>query len=509
MHINARARTGRHTLTMDASTVLYGSAALIIGVAAAAAAAGVIRKWEGSMFSVLIYLLLASSVWYEASTKRVLENRPDSYIPSAGIDGAGGIIARIPLILTLCFALAVILGSIVNRVSNARSSLRQVPFNRAEASSDFVAAFFVFYLSFSVLPLAFGSATQFHVSLVYPFFIFLAVFLSVKVSVTDPTVTLKIAMSILVIGSLAAAVLFPRFSLQLGYQGLVPGFDYRLWGIAANANTLASAACALLILELAEPSKARWLRSAILLSSLIVLVLTQSKTAVAASAFAAASIFLWRVRLRIAGEMRSSVVQTSYTAASILSIVSALLAGLIIWTVLADSSISDLLRRQLNAGAIDDLETGTGRLWIWEVAISSFLENPLFGNGARFWSEEVRLRYGLNGGVHAHNQYLHALSCAGLIGLSSLLLFFGCLIAYSFRAAAATAGGSIGMTLTFFIRTLTEVPLQPNAILGAEFFAMMAYFLYVMDRGVKHDERKCTSTADGVRLAGEKLVRMQ
>jgi hypothetical protein len=33
------------------------------------------------------------------------------------------------------------------------------------------------------------------------------------------------------------------------------------------------------------------------------------------------------------------------------------------------------------------------------------------------------------------------------------------------------------------VRSIFEVPIQPNAVIGAETVALMAYIFYVMDRG--------------------------
>jgi hypothetical protein len=40
----------------------------------------------------------------------------------------------------------------------------------------------------------------------------------------------------------------------------------------------------------------------------------------------------------------------------------------------------------------------------------------------------------------------------------------------------------------FFTRATTEVIMQPNAILAGEFFVMMTYFIYVMDRGARSNK---------------------
>jgi hypothetical protein len=101
------------------------------------------------------------------------------------------------------------------------------------------------------------------------------------------------------------------------------------------------------------------------------------------------------------------------------------------------------------------------------------------------WDLHARQSTGLNGAVHAHNLYLQAFSRAGFVGLASLLLLLAYIIRYSFRAAKVTGGGSLALLAMFLVRSITEVPLQPNGILGGEFFAFMALLVYSFDRAAQ------------------------
>ncbi|MEY3759047.1 MAG: hypothetical protein RIR39_538, partial [Pseudomonadota bacterium] len=147
------------------------------------------------------------------------------------------------------------------------------------------------------------------------------------------------------------------------------------------------------------------------------------------------------------------------------------------------------LENKLNASAVGDITTATGRTLIWKNAIKGGFYNPLFGQGGGFWSIENIHRTGLTGAVHAHNLFLQAFSQSGMVGLLALLAFLWFLVCYSFRAAKVTRGGSVALMSVFLIRAMFEVPLQPNAILGAEFFASVALFFYVIDRGAKQIQK--------------------
>jgi O-antigen ligase len=215
------------------------------------------------------------------------------------------------------------------------------------------------------------------------------------------------------------------------------------------------------------------------------LVLTQSKTSILSAMFGSLIITgnrIWRyVSDKGQGYNRSG----SLFLAMLLGLGCMMIVVLGCWMMFADSHLLRTLEKNLDSRAVGDLSTGTGRLWIWRAALNGGLENPLFGQGAGFWNLENRLRLGLSGAVTAHNQYLQVFSRSGLVGVVGLLGFLGVFIRYAFRAARATSGASIAMLLVLLARSITEVPIAPNAILGAEFFATMAYLFYVIDRGAR------------------------
>jgi O-antigen ligase len=85
----------------------------------------------------------------------------------------------------------------------------------------------------------------------------------------------------------------------------------------------------------------------------------------------------------------------------------------------------------------------------------------------------------------AHNLFLQIFSRSGFVGLVALLVFLYFLIRYSIYAAKPTRGGSIALLAVFLMRSAFEANIQLNTLLSAEFFAMMAHFTYVIDRGAR------------------------
>jgi O-antigen ligase len=219
------------------------------------------------------------------------------------------------------------------------------------------------------------------------------------------------------------------------------------------------------------------------LAAAVAMILAQSKTSVVAALIGLSIIFIWRFFLHTRSKSKDGRLNESL-------IVTGMLASLMVFTVIfgawvmfSDTSILASVERRLEGRALNDLSTGAGRTLIWSVAIQGGMENPLFGQGLDFWSLENRLRWGLSGAVHAHNLFLQVFSRSGFIGLGALLLFLYFLLQYAVRASGSTRGGSIAMITVFFMRAMSEVPISPNSILGSEFLAMMACFIYIIDRG--------------------------
>lgn len=448
-----------------------------------AVAAGAAYRWPTRAFNVLMLMITFASVAAISFSGRVMRISDDGLISEPEIEGGGPIgrlflVAVIGTAVTLCVAWFFSLRKDWGDANRFQQRGLHAP-------TDIVIAFMCFYVAFSILPIFLGQTFYFHVSLIYPFFVFLALFLWLKLSTVDPVEVMKRCLSILVFLSLAAAVIAPSFAMEPGYVGLFPGYSYRLSGVTASANTVGSIGAILLVLEAAQPSGKRWIRWSIFLGAVAVLVLSQSKTSIFAGLLGVMIIFTWRslAKLKQFSVSNSSNHRIIVLFVLALGMMGAVLAGALL--LFGDASTLASLDGKLNSRAVGDLKTATGRTWIWQVAINAGMENPLFGQGADFWNLDNRLRLGLSGAVHAHNLYLQVFSRSGFVGLGTLLVFLFFLVRYSIRAAKVTSGGSIALLVVFLIRAMTEVPIQPNGVLGGEFFASMALFVYAMDRGAR------------------------
>lgn len=453
-------------------------------VAAVIAAVGVASNWPGRLFSYLIWMIVVASAGTIILSERVLRIEQQGFVVTSEGEMGGTILAKLLLAAVIGVSVALcaawVFTSSKKRAQNDRFKRRKL-----YPPNDIVIAFMVFYVAFSILPLVFGDSHYFHVSLIYPFFVFLALFLWVRISSSDPVIVVKQCLAVMVLGSLVAAVVAPSLAIQPGYTSLIPGFTARLWGLAGHANSMGSVACALLILEAAEPSAKAWVKGCILAVAALALILSQSKTSIAAAFIGLCIILGWRLLSNVGAKARITHANQSHALSILIVALSAFVAIGGAWLMFSDTSLLTSLEHQLEGRAVGRLETGSGRTYIWDRAIQGGMESPLFGQGLDFWHLENRLRWGLTGAVNAHNLFLQVFSVSGFIGLAALLVFLYFFLRYSIRAAKVTRGGSIAMFTVFLIRAMAEVAITPNSILGGESLAMMAYFIYAIDRGAK------------------------
>jgi exopolysaccharide production protein ExoQ len=466
--------------------VLLPLAALILALLAIGGTVlvtGMAVRWRGMAFAAVMGMLTLASILTIVLSQRHLTLSVQGLVDSSDGTG-GGIVSKLLLMAAVGASLALCLAWLFDLNKRLRACPRYTSRGMLPPT-DMLVAFMLFYVAFSLLPIPLGQHYYFHISLVYPFFVYLALFLYIQSSTVDPALVAKHCLGMIVFASAAAAVVTPSAAFQPGYVGLLPGFNLRLWGVAAHANSLGSVAAAYILLEQAVPSKRRAVKLLVFSVATAVLLMTQSKTSIATALFGTLVISGSRIWAYVSDKGRGYNHSGGLFIASLLAMACVAVVLLGAWTMFFDTNVLRSLERHLDSRAVGDLSSGTGRLWIWSAAIHGGMENPLFGQGADFWSLENRLRLGLSGAVTAHNLYLQVFSRSGFVGLAALLGFLYVLIRYAVRGAKATGGASVAMLLVLLVRSVPEVPIAPNAILGAEFFATMAFIFFILDRGAR------------------------
>lgn len=474
---------------------------LVLGLMSAIFVAYITYSFSGRIFQALFFAIATVSIFSTLLTGRVLR------LGDSGLDmflegGVGGsILGKVLLLIVTGVALSVCIAWWLWRFGKKKPLLRYS--EKGVIQLNFLAwAFVAFFVAFSLLPLVFAPKFEFHISLVYPLFIWIAILLTLRASSVDPVLVIRQTLGLIVFSSLAAAVFMPSLAMQPGYTSLIPGFDMRLWGVTAHANTLGSVAASLLVMQFIDKPQ-RPVRHHLLTSgAAIALILTQSKSAIAGAMLGLAVLFAWRLW------RGSNAHNINFTrllvGTSILFFLGALLLGTV-WLALSDPTTWSAFERRLDPRAVSGLATFTGRTDIWEYAINRGMENPLFGQGLAMWDLQARLSTGLVQAMHAHNLYLQAFSRSGFVGLAALLLLLGYVIWLALKASSTSTGGSLALLAMFLVRSITEVPLQPNSILGGEFFAFMALLVYVIDRGaapLKSSVAVCATDAGPGQLKG-------
>jgi O-antigen ligase len=89
----------------------------------------------------------------------------------------------------------------------------------------------------------------------------------------------------------------------------------------------------------------------------------------------------------------------------------------------AISKLPDALSSYVMRGQkVEDAYTVSGRTEVWDIAIKSFRESPLFGHGYYSMTNTGKMYvWGAERWQTAHNVYLHVLTGTGLIGFFLLL----------------------------------------------------------------------------------------
>ena len=261
---------------------------------------------------------------------------------------------------------------------------------------------------------------------------------------------------VLLAGSLAAAVVAPDFVLHRPEPGMIPGIDWRLYGLTAHANTIGPAALLAIVIEVYSPSRSRHVRVALLAAAGTVLLLAQSRTAWAA---ALAIVFLVFVPLALKPATVPGDRPVAFRRASITLVICMVIAiGLVVG--MSAFGFGETLARKL------ELNTLNGRLVIWDITLQAWKENPLFGYGAEIWGSDRQWRFHMLHVGHAHNQIVQTLGESGLAGLALLCVYVGLLLRVALVRFGQSRGLVLALLIILFARFVTEAPMRAEGPLS-------------------------------------------
>jgi O-antigen ligase len=435
------------------AVVLAGAIAVVLGLGLSV---HMERRW-GTLFAPAIPFLITIGI----TTGSLLSGRNlklagfDVDYATSGGDGRAASVWGLRMItisiLTICFAR--IIGQILQRTPRDST-----------AGKPLFLAFVAFFVANNLLNSALGTEPAFVHGLFYPIVAVTALYIARREPPTTFIHLARIGLFLMMVLSLLVAVIAPDLAVQTGYKGWLPGLDIRLWGVGSNANSIGPLALVYLLLEYMQPGQLRLLRWTGIFCASVVLVLAQSKTAWLA-VVTTGSLLLWH---RYGRTPRGHIKPVFILI--MLSLATTLLLSLLIFDP------ARLMDRLLMSDAGSDVLTLTGRFRIWEIALMEWERSPLFGYGPEIWEQAFRARIGMSYAFSAHNQFLQALSAAGLFGFITLIIYLWMLGRYAIQAAPFTKGVSTALFVVILLRCITETPLTLGTMLNGDFLTQLILF---------------------------------
>ena len=378
-----------------------------------------------------------------------------------GIDGTVGDSSLILRLLTVTI-LGISLARVVGQWLRRRDAT-------ATGGTDLFVAFTAFFVAHTVLNSIFGTSPVFIHNIFYAVAVFAAIYAARRESIAVTISFAKLALFSLMLLSLVAAVATPGLAVEPGYKGWIPGLTIRLWGVGSNANSIGPLALVALLVEYMQPYRKRWLHGFVLLMSLLVFVLAQSKTVWVVALVLIPTLFWYRIAKPKRGiDIRIALLLIGVASLAFISLL--ILDPISLWENI-------VITREGS-----QVTTLTGRSQIWSVAFNEWMNNPLFGYGPDIWGPAYRARIGLQFAFSAHNQFLESLSAAGALGLVSLLIYLWLLGRYAWRAAAETKGVSVALFMLVLLRCMTETPLTLSTLFNGDFLTHLLLFAICIDR---------------------------
>lgn len=296
-----------------------------------------------------------------------------------------------------------------------------------------------------------------------------------RASVAQAAALVRDALAFIVVVGLLALPVAPNAVIQSGYGGgLLP---FRYWGVAGHANSMGAMAALLILLAYAFPYSRRAVQRGVVAAALVSMLLAQSKTAIVGLVVILTYMYF---------EFGGGALRRKPNVSALVLYSGVFLLGVGAVGMASQLSLNAFELAEVWAGSPQGQEilSLTNRTRIWALAVDTWLRAPLFGYGNEAFGVEHRHEIRMPFALHAHNQYLHSLAAAGLVGLFSLLAFLLVLGRRSFDLAPASRGATVGIFLFILVRTLTEVPIDLKTPITADNLVLLG-LIYVCACGAR------------------------
>jgi hypothetical protein len=292
--------------------------------------------------------------------------------------------------------------------------------------------------------------------------------------------------------SVVISVVLPTHTWHQNFgESFLPGFALRFSGVGGHANGMGAIAGMAILLELDQilgHGMKRWLSFLQVGLGSVLLLLTQSKTALIACVVAGVYLLLTRKSRLLPRGVQVVVVATTVLVGSVGA-----------WSALSEWVSS-------NKQSLGEL---TGRLSLWSYYWELGLERPWFGHGTSLWAELLQsasFRYGWAAG-NAHNQIVNSFVMAGVFGV---VFLFGYVIGLflSRRRIDIQYRALFTACLMFMsIRSFAEAGFEPGdlGVVSLIQVVLIGFCLCARDKsgsGVRRVIRHTASGTDGRALVG-------
>lgn len=296
----------------------------------------------------------------------------------------------------------------------------------------------------------------------------IAIIVSVSYTIDDVMIHARNALSLFLIASLIFIIISPYSALDINYtQGYIPGLP-RFFGLSPHAIVMGWLTALTLWLVIIKPFLNKKLNYIIIITGILILVLTQSKSNIVIFIIGSLPILYY---------MGNQQQQSSYKSFFYSIIFLFLSITLFILTLFYINGIENTLKYFLSSDKVYNIMTLTGRDLIWEIALQEFFKNPLLGYGADLFSLSYRENIGMLNATNAHSQYIDTLARSGLVGFIGLVGFLSLLTIKSLKLAKQTKGLSVSLIFYFLLGSITDVPISLYSIGGTAFSFYLLLFL--------------------------------
>ncbi|MDQ3185492.1 MAG: O-antigen ligase family protein [Pseudomonadota bacterium] len=327
-------------------------------------------------------------------------------------------------------------------------------------------AFMAFGLTNQILNGIFGSYPFFEHKVLYAPLLYFSVFLVAQSQPERCFLFVRSTLLFFLVCSALAAILMPTVVIDKAYVGGILGVPIRYYGLATHANTLGPLAVVFMICLWRFPFGSRWVNRFSWFLALTSLILSQSKTTIAAALVIGLFLAIYRYYNQL---VESSPTGRSGLLIAIMACVCFSLTAAIFSTWLGADAVERSIN-QLDLARGGQLTSFTGRTRIWILAWEEFLTSPWFGHGPSIWGDYYRFMIGLKAAYSAHNQVLQSLSSAGLLGFAGLIFYASMLVIYAVRAAPLSGGLSVALVGLMLLRGFLEAPFTSSNAITSDFF---------------------------------------